>query len=186
MRRRHLGTPVAVRDNGPTGWCWNSEDHVKNVTLYLMSSGLAKLGYNHINVDEGWLLGRYPNGTIYEDLSKFPSGMKGLGDWITSQELYPGASQYFEYGLYSCRGTCQCSTGSYQGPGSHGYEANDTIWMINAGATYLKVGFGGLGAVRNCLCLVDTLSPADAVQTNGPPPSLDPCLSLAFSMGADR
>jgi hypothetical protein len=33
-----------------------------------------------VNVDEGWLQGRYPaNNTIYEDLTKFPSGMKALG-----------------------------------------------------------------------------------------------------------
>lgn len=70
----------SFRDNGPNGRCWNSEDYVKNVTEYLLSSGLAKLGYNRVNVDEGWLKGRYPNGTIYEDLEKFPSGMKVLGD----------------------------------------------------------------------------------------------------------
>jgi hypothetical protein len=34
----------------------------------------------YVNVDEGWLQGRYPaNNTIYEDLTKFPSGMKALG-----------------------------------------------------------------------------------------------------------
>lgn len=60
----------SFRDNGPNGWCWDSEDHVKNVTSYLISSGLAKLGYTQVNVDEGWLKGRYPNGTIYEDLDK--------------------------------------------------------------------------------------------------------------------
>ena len=32
----------------------------------MISSGLAKLGYTQINIDEGWLKGRYPNGTIYE------------------------------------------------------------------------------------------------------------------------
>lgn len=47
---------------------------LNTVTLYMISSGLAKLGYTQINIDEGWLLGRYPNGTIYEDLDKFPSG----------------------------------------------------------------------------------------------------------------
>lgn len=41
---------------------------------YMISSGLAALGYHYINIDEGWLAGRYPNGTIYDDRSKFPSG----------------------------------------------------------------------------------------------------------------
>jgi hypothetical protein len=30
------------------------------------------------------------------------------GAWVHSQELSPGSGQYFKYGLYSCRGTCQC------------------------------------------------------------------------------
>jgi len=130
----------SFRDS-PTSWCWYTQDHVQNVTNYLISSGLAKLGYVHVNVDEGWLQGRYNNGTIYENLELFPLGMKGLGDWIHSQETYPGSGEYMKYGLYSCRGTCQCGTGTYQGPGSHGYEAMDTDWMVNAGADYLKVSY---------------------------------------------
>ena len=121
----------SMRDNGPQGWCWNSEDHVKNVTLYFKSSGLFHLGYNRINIDEGWLKGRYTNGSLYEDVEKFPSGMKGLGDWIKSQG--------FHYGLYTCRGTCQCSTGTYSATGSYGYEKEDVDWMVQAGADYLKV-----------------------------------------------
>ena len=130
----------SFRDNGVNGWCWNAEEHVKNVTLYMQSSGLSKLGYNHINVDEGWLLGRHPgNNSLYEDLSKFPSGMKGLGDWIKSTPLFEGSTEIFKYGLYSCRGTCQCGTGTYSAPGSNGFEALDTQWMIDQGATYLKI-----------------------------------------------
>lgn len=33
----------SFRDS-PTSWCWETEEHVKNVTLYLIDSGLAKLG----------------------------------------------------------------------------------------------------------------------------------------------
>ena len=129
----------SFRDNGPTGWCWDSEAHIKNVTSYLISSGLAALGYTYVNVDEGWLAGRNAQGVMYEDLSKFPSGMKGLGAWVHAQEVSPGSGQYMNYGLYSCRGTCQCSTGTYSGPGSHGYEAADVNWMVDAGASYLKI-----------------------------------------------
>ena len=65
--------------------------------------------------------------------------MQGLGDWIHAQETYPGSGQYMKYGLYSCRGTCQCSTSYYSGPGSYGYEQLDTDWMVNAGADWLKI-----------------------------------------------
>jgi hypothetical protein len=64
--------------------------------------------------------------------------MKGLGDWITAQAI-PGANDFMRYGLYSCRGTCQCGTGSYNAPGSHGYEKADTDFMVAAGATYIKI-----------------------------------------------
>jgi hypothetical protein len=97
----------------------------------MLSSGLFALGYDHINVDEGWLKGRNAAGEMYEDLSKFPSGMAGLGQWVHSQGM--------KYGLYSCRGTCQCGTGTYNAPGSHGYEAADVDWMVAAGADYLKI-----------------------------------------------
>ena len=129
----------SFRDNGPNGWCWDSEAHIKNVTLYMVSSGLAKLGYTQINVDEGWLKGRNAAGQMYEDLDKFPSGMKGLGDWIKAQPTYAGSPDMMRYGLYSCRGTCQCGTGTYSAPGSNGYEAADTEFMVAAGAQYLKI-----------------------------------------------
>lgn len=45
-----------------------------------------------------------------------------------------------KYGLYSCRGTCQCGTQTYKAVGSHGYEKEDVDWMVNhAGADYLKI-----------------------------------------------
>lgn len=122
------------------------------------------MGYTQVNIDAGWLKGRFPNGTIYEDLELFPSGyvrvcpcqialfskgygcvdatvaevcggrMAGLGSWIKSQETAPGSGRRMRYGLYSCRGSCQCGTSTYAGPGSLGYEKmvlpppRDTVW----------------------------------------------------------
>ena len=70
----------------PMGYSsWNdcaseiTEARVKNITLAMISTGLAAKGFVHINVDEGWLKGRSPNGSIFEDRVKFPSGMKALG-----------------------------------------------------------------------------------------------------------
>ena len=97
-----------------------TEARIKNVTTALISTGLAAKGYVHVNVDEGWLKGRDANGSIFEDRVKFPSGMKALGDWIHDQ-VVPGKGKIMKYGLYTCRGTCQCSTQLYHGPGSHGH-----------------------------------------------------------------
>ena len=64
--------------------------------------------------------------------------MQAFGAWVTSQPR--GNGDFFQYGLYSCRGTCQCSEPDYHGPGSQGYEAQDVDFMINyANASYLKI-----------------------------------------------
>ena len=115
-----------------------TEARIKNVTTALIRSGLAAKGYIHVNVDEGWLLGRdKATGTIISDDDKFPSGMKALGDWIHDQDV-PGKGKIMKYGLYTCRGTCQCSTQQYQGPGSHGHVTADAQYLADAGADYLK------------------------------------------------
>ena len=59
------------------------------------------------------------------------------GEWIHAQEV-PGKGKIMKYGLYTCRGTCQCSTQLYHGPGSHGHVSQDAQWLADAGADYLK------------------------------------------------
>ena len=78
-----------------------------------------------------------PSTCLNADKVKFPNGMKALGEWIHDQEV-PGKGKLMKFGLYTSRGTCQCSTQLYQGPGSHGYEAQDAQWMVDAGMDYLK------------------------------------------------
>lgn len=130
----------------PLGYSsWNdcasqvTEERIKNVTRHFIETGLAAKGYVHINVDAGWLLARNNiTGELIEDRKKFPSGMKALGDWIHEQ-VVPGHGKIMKYGLYTSRGTCQCGTALYKGPGGNGYEKIDSKWFANAGADYLKV-----------------------------------------------
>ena len=133
----------------------------------LISSGLAKKGYKYVNVDEGWLKGRHAgNNTIYEDLDKFPSGMKSLGDWVTAQPTSAGSNEKLVYGLYSCRGTCQCGTRAYHGPGSNGHEAADTQWMIDAGARWLKID-SCCGSQNHSVAFSDYSKFRDAMNASG-------------------
>ena len=104
----------------------------------MISSGLAKLGYTRVNVDEGWLKGRNAQGVMYEDLDKFPSGMKGLGDWIKAQAI-PGGG-FMQYGLYSCRGTLVLSsapglTANQQPNALHPHPRLTLFLGANAGAS---------------------------------------------------
>lgn len=65
----------------------------------LISSGLAAKGYTYVNVDEGWLLGRdATTHKMLEDKTFFPSGMKGLGEWIHNLTV-PGKGKIMKYGL---------------------------------------------------------------------------------------
>ena len=158
----------------------------------LISSGLAKKGYKYVNVDEGWLKGRHTgNNTICasppcrrrgwraapapadrralptdEDLVKFPQGMKALGDWVAAQPTYAGSEEKMVYGLYSCRGTCQCGTRAYHGPGSNGHEAADTQWMIDAGARWLKID-SCCGSQNHSVAFSDYSKFRDAMNKSG-------------------
>ena len=156
----------SFRDNGKDGWCWESEKHVRAVTEYMISSGLARLGYVYINVDEGWLKGRSAEGVIIEDLDKFPSGMAALGSWVNGQETFPGSNATMRYGLYSSRGTCQCGTGTYSAPGSHGYEAEDAAWMVSANAKYIKID-SCCGSQDHAVAFSDYAKYRDALNATG-------------------
>ena len=136
-------------DNGlgltpPLGYCsWNdcasevTEQRIKRVTRALIDTGLAAKGYRYVNVDEGWLASRDADGAMVEDRRKFPSGMRALGEWVHAQ-VVPGHGRVMRYGLYTSRGSCQCSTKMYQGPGSKGHVRSDAQWMAAAGADFVK------------------------------------------------
>lgn len=133
----------------------------------LITSGLASKGYVYVNCDEGWLQGRHAsNNSIYEDLTKFPFGMTALGSYINSLPVAPGHSETMKFGLYSCRGTCQCSTDKYNGPGSHGFEALDTQWMVDAGAKWLKID-SCCGSQDHATAFADYAKFRDAMNISG-------------------
>lgn len=142
-----------------------SEERIKNITAALLRTGLAANGYTHVDVDEGWLKGRDADGNIVSDPVKFPSGMKALGQWIHSQVVPgdgPASGQRMSFGLYTSRGTCQCSTSTYSGPGSAGHVKQDAQYFAAAGADLLKedsccgsqdhaTAFGDYAAMRDAL-----------------------------------
>src|SRR5215469_13558190 len=107
-----IGTTVALNNGlgltpamGYSSWMDTSsavsEERIKNITKGLIRTGLAAKGYLYVNVDEGRLAGRDANtGKIISNSTSFPSGMKGLGDWIHSQ-VVPETGQHMKYGLYT-------------------------------------------------------------------------------------
>ncbi|KAK4480670.1 hypothetical protein RD792_013748 [Penstemon davidsonii] len=92
----------------------------------LISTGLAKIGYVYVNIDDCWSLARDSNGQIIPDSKAFPSGMKSLADYVHSKGL--------KLGVYSDAGimTCQYRPGSLQ------HEYDDAALFASWGIDYLK------------------------------------------------
>lgn len=135
-------------DNGlcltpPLGWnSWNcfgsniDETKIKGVADAMVSSGLRDAGYIYLNLDDNWMAqSRDANGNLRGDPTRFPKGMKELGDYIHSKGL--------KFGIYGDRGSVTCffrdnfknlNTQS----GSKGREVQDAKTFASWGVDYLK------------------------------------------------
>lgn len=123
-------------DNGlaktpPMGWnSWNKfggrvdDAAVRGMADAMVASGMSKVGYNYINIDDTWELGRDANGNITTN-KKFPD-MKALADYVHSKGL--------KIGIYSSPGPKTCA--GYEG--SFGHEVQDAKTYASWGIDYLK------------------------------------------------
>ena len=124
----------------PMGWnSWNHyHDHfddaiVRQTADALVASGMDKVGYKYIIVDEGWASGRDANGNITGN-ARFPD-MKALADYVHSKGL--------KIGIYSSPGPRVC--GGYEG--SYGHEEQDAKTFAAWGYDYLKYDWCGAFAI---------------------------------------
>lgn len=75
--------------------CNIDENSIMKIADSLVDTGLARLGYEYINLDDCWMVNpRNEDGTIQVDPVKFPSGIKHLADYVHSKGL--------KLGLYVC------------------------------------------------------------------------------------
>ncbi|XP_031268305.1 alpha-galactosidase 1-like [Pistacia vera] len=109
-------------------WCSVNETIIKEAADAIVSSGLAKLGYKYVNIDDCWgEQDRDSKGNLVAKNTTFPSGIKALADYVHSKGL--------KLGIYSSAGTYTCSK---QMPGSLGYEDQDAKAFASWGVDYLK------------------------------------------------
>jgi alpha-galactosidase len=125
-------------DNGlaltpPMGWnSWNkfgcnvSEDLIKGAADAMLSSGMKEAGYEYVVIDDCWQVGRDASGNIVADAQRFPSGIKGVADYVHSKGL--------KFGIYSDAGVKTCAGR----PGSAGHEYQDALQYAAWGVDYLK------------------------------------------------
>ncbi|KAG2633959.1 hypothetical protein PVAP13_2NG224303 [Panicum virgatum] len=117
------------------GWnSWNhfncniNEQTIRQVADAMVDTGLAKLGYEYINIDDCWAAhDRDSQGNLVPNPSTFPSGMKALSDYVHGKGL--------KLGIYSDAGPRTCSQ---QMPGSLGHEEQDAKTFASWGLDYLK------------------------------------------------
>jgi alpha-galactosidase len=131
--------PAQALTNGlaltpPMGWNdWNaygcnvSETLVKQTADKIVSSGLAAVGYQYVDIDDCWMQhSRGSSGNLQPDYGKFPDGISGTAAYVHSKGL--------KLGIYEDAGTATCA--GY--PGSLGHESQDARTFASWGVDYLK------------------------------------------------
>ncbi|WP_309114214.1 cellulose binding domain-containing protein [Saccharothrix sp.] len=125
----------------PMGWnSWNTfgcninETLIRQMADAMVSSGMREVGYQYVVVDDCWMNpNRDAAGNLQGDPTRFPSGMKALGDYIHSKGL--------KFGIYQAPldKTCAQYFNSYPGAtGTNGREAQDARQFAAWGVDFLK------------------------------------------------
>ena len=156
-----LSLPLMAQDNasdnqGPTmGWSsWNtyglniSEQLIRKQTAAIISKGLKDVGYDHINIDDGYFGGRdEETGQLLIHPTRFPNGLKGIVDYIHSKGL--------KAGIYSDAGhsTCGCYHGGDKIAANVGLYEHDQqdadFFFKELGFDFIKVDFCGGDPIHN-------------------------------------
>ena len=147
---------TATAQDGPTmGWSsWNTFGVNINETLIrlqanaMVSKGLKDVGYDHINIDDGFFGGRdKATGQLLIHPTRFPNGLKPVADYIHSKGL--------KAGIYSDAGCNTCGN-YYNGDvlsvdvGFYNYDQHDAdFYFKECGFDFIKVDFCGGDAPQN-------------------------------------
>lgn len=139
-----------MAQNGPTmGWSsWNTygvninESLIKRQADAMVSKGLKDVGFDHINIDDGYFGGRdKETGVLLIHPTRFPNGLKTVADYIHGKGL--------KAGIYSDAGRNTC--GSYFnndkiaiGVGLYEHDQQDADFFFKeCGFDFIKVDFCG-------------------------------------------
>ena len=144
------GSPV-VGATPPMGWnSWNtfgcspSESLVKGVADTFVSSGMAAVGYQYVNIDDCWMNGRDASGNLQWDTSKFPDGIPALATYVHGKGL--------KLGIYETPAATTCAGKT----GGQGHESQDAKTFASWGVDYLKYDDCG-GALSSFSTMHDAL-----------------------------
>ncbi|MDE6721264.1 MAG: alpha-galactosidase [Bacteroidaceae bacterium] len=141
-----------AQDRPTMGWSsWNtfalniSEETIKNQAAAMRQSGLLKVGYDHINIDDGYFGGRdKETGKLLIHPTRFPNGLKPVVDYI--HRLGMKAGIYSDGGKNTC-GNYHGGDKIAEGVGLYGHDQQDCDFFFKElGFDFIKVDFcGGVG-----------------------------------------
>jgi alpha-galactosidase len=126
----------------PMGWndwyqyrCGVTENDVLTNAQALVSSGLARLGYNYVNLDDCWMAPqRAADGELQADPTRFPHGIAWLAGQLHSMGLKLGV--YESFGATTCQKL----------PGSYGHYQQDADTFESWSVDFLKFDYCGVPA----------------------------------------
>lgn len=130
------------------GWSsWNtfalniSEKIIENQADAMVKTGLKDVGYQYINIDDGFWEGRGKDGQLIINRKRFPNGMRAVADYIHKLGLKAG--MYSDAGDNACGS--QDGTRAYGvGIGLAGYEAQDIkTYLQDWDYDFIKVDYCG-------------------------------------------
>jgi alpha-galactosidase len=127
---------VKLAPTPPMGWMsWNimsenpNEKDIKEIADAMVASGMVKVGYQYIFLDDCWQGGRDHKNNIIADAKKFPSGIKALADYLHSKGM--------KLGIYSDAAPLTC--GGFTA--SLNFEEQDAKTFASWGIDYLKYDY---------------------------------------------
>ncbi|MEO7427635.1 MAG: NPCBM/NEW2 domain-containing protein [Fibrobacteria bacterium] len=131
-----MSTHAQLALTPPMGWnSWNTfagdidETKIKQTADLMVSNGMKAAGYIYVNIDDNWMSPtRDGQGNIQADPTRFPSGIKGIADYVHAKGL--------KLGVYSDRGDKTCM--NIPNSGGYGHEAQDAKTYASWGVDYLK------------------------------------------------
>lgn len=147
---------AASAQDGPTmGWSsWNtyglkiSDELIRQQADAMVSTGLSEVGFDHINIDDGFFGGRnLETGELLIHPTRFPNGLKPVADYIHSKGL--------KAGIYTDAGANTCGNrwgGDELGVnvGMYRFDQRDAdFYFKDCGFDFIKVDFCGGRAKDN-------------------------------------
>ena len=130
------------------GWSsWNtyrvhiSEELIKKQATALVERGFQDVGYEYVNIDDGFFGTRDADGTMQSHPERFPNGMRPVVDYIHALGLHAGI--YSDAGSDTCGSVFDNDVNGI-GAGFYGHDQQDANrYFLDWGFDFIKIDYCG-------------------------------------------